>query len=242
MIESCGVPDTLVHGDFHPGNVGGPADDHVILDWGDSFVGNPLIDELAFTQPLGPDDAAAAARLVPRRLAADRSGGETPSAPPTCCARCCPCSPPSCTQPSAPPSNPTSGSTTAPTSSRCSSRPWSRQPRPDGPARSRSASAGVAPGALGAVSCPCEAAMPSQRPGSLAGRCRVTSGWPGTRPGSTSSAPWRWSGPTVSGVPVGGQQAAGPADPADPAPQPGGLGVPAGRRAVGGRRARGAPR
>ena len=32
----------------------------VVLDWGDSFVGNPLIDELAFTQPLDPDDAAAA--------------------------------------------------------------------------------------------------------------------------------------------------------------------------------------
>lgn len=59
-IESCGVPDTLVHGDFHPGNVGGPVDDYVILDWGDSFVGNPLIDELAFTRPLGPADAAAA--------------------------------------------------------------------------------------------------------------------------------------------------------------------------------------
>lgn len=59
-VESCGIPDTLVHGDFHPGNVGGFAGDHVVLDWGDSFVGNPLIDELAFTQPLGPEDAQAA--------------------------------------------------------------------------------------------------------------------------------------------------------------------------------------
>lgn len=59
-IASCGVPDTLVHGDFHPGNVGGTPDGYVILDWGDSFVGNPLIDELAFTQPLDPADREAA--------------------------------------------------------------------------------------------------------------------------------------------------------------------------------------
>ncbi len=59
-IEACAVPDTLVHGDFHPGNVGGTPDRYVILDWGDSFVGNPLIDELAFTQRLDPVDRAAA--------------------------------------------------------------------------------------------------------------------------------------------------------------------------------------
>lgn len=59
-IDSCGIPDALVHGDFHPGNVGGPVDQYVILDWGDSFVGNPLIDELAFVHRLGPEDRAAA--------------------------------------------------------------------------------------------------------------------------------------------------------------------------------------
>lgn len=53
-IEDCGVPDTLVHGDFHPGNVAGRATDYVILDWGDSFVGHPLLDELAFTRRLEP--------------------------------------------------------------------------------------------------------------------------------------------------------------------------------------------
>jgi Ser/Thr protein kinase RdoA (MazF antagonist) len=51
-IADCGVPDTLVHGDFHPGNVAGRPDDYVILDWGDSFLGHPLIDELAFTEHL----------------------------------------------------------------------------------------------------------------------------------------------------------------------------------------------
>jgi hypothetical protein len=59
-VASCGVPDTLVHGDFHPGNVGGTPDRYVILDWGDSFVGHPLVDELAFTQRLERADREAA--------------------------------------------------------------------------------------------------------------------------------------------------------------------------------------
>lgn len=54
MIESCGVPDSLVHGDFHPGNVAGTPGAYVILDWGDSFLGHPLIDELAFTERVPP--------------------------------------------------------------------------------------------------------------------------------------------------------------------------------------------
>jgi hypothetical protein len=60
QIDGCGVPDSLVHGDFHPGNVAGAVDGYVILDWGDSFVGHPLVDELAFVRRLGPQDRAAA--------------------------------------------------------------------------------------------------------------------------------------------------------------------------------------
>jgi Ser/Thr protein kinase RdoA (MazF antagonist) len=56
-IADCGVPDTLVHGDFHPGNVAGRPDGYVILDWGDSFVGHPLVDELAFVERLPPSTA-----------------------------------------------------------------------------------------------------------------------------------------------------------------------------------------
>ncbi len=59
-IDACGVPDTLVHGDFHPGNVVGAAGGYVLIDWGDSFVGHPLIDELAFTQRLGAQDRVVA--------------------------------------------------------------------------------------------------------------------------------------------------------------------------------------
>ena len=56
-LEACGVPDTLVHGDFHPGNLRGrPArgdlrggeDRLVLLDWGDCGVGHPLLDRAAF--------------------------------------------------------------------------------------------------------------------------------------------------------------------------------------------------
>ena len=61
-ITECGVPDTLVHGDFHPGNVRGSPDNYVILDWGDAYLGPPLVDELAFTRPLSADDRAAAGR------------------------------------------------------------------------------------------------------------------------------------------------------------------------------------
>lgn len=59
-LDACGIPDTLVHGDFHSGNVRGEADALVILDWGDSAVGHPLTDALAFTRALGTADRAAA--------------------------------------------------------------------------------------------------------------------------------------------------------------------------------------
>jgi aminoglycoside phosphotransferase (APT) family kinase protein len=45
-------PPVWYHGDFHAGNVAGRPGGQVILDWGDSFVGHPLLDELAFVQRL----------------------------------------------------------------------------------------------------------------------------------------------------------------------------------------------
>lgn len=47
-IESCGVPATLVHGDFHPGNVCADRGTLKLLDWGDCGVGHPLLDQAAF--------------------------------------------------------------------------------------------------------------------------------------------------------------------------------------------------
>jgi aminoglycoside phosphotransferase (APT) family kinase protein len=81
QITECGLPDTLVHGDFHLGNIRG---DHgrapgrfTILDWGDSGVGNPLLDQLAFERFLRPDDRAAVAAEWSRLWRA-RSAGSDP--------------------------------------------------------------------------------------------------------------------------------------------------------------------
>ncbi len=68
-LADCGIPDTLVHGDFHPGNLRGdprpPVDGPgglVILDWGDAGVGHPLLDQAAFLSwvPEGNHRAVAA--------------------------------------------------------------------------------------------------------------------------------------------------------------------------------------
>ncbi len=42
--EQCGVPDALVHGDPHGGNCRRGVNPPVWFDWGDSFIGNPLLD------------------------------------------------------------------------------------------------------------------------------------------------------------------------------------------------------
>jgi aminoglycoside phosphotransferase (APT) family kinase protein len=55
-VEGCGVPDSLVHGDFHPGNVRGGDDRLVLLDWGDCGVGHPLLDQAAFVERLSRAD------------------------------------------------------------------------------------------------------------------------------------------------------------------------------------------
>ena len=51
-IAVCGLPDTLVHGDFHPGNFRGDGRALTLLDWGDSGVGHPLLDQAAFLDPI----------------------------------------------------------------------------------------------------------------------------------------------------------------------------------------------
>jgi hypothetical protein len=59
QIEACGVPDTLVHGDFHQGNLRSAGPGHlVLLDWGDSGVGHPMLDRAAFLERLSPEDQA----------------------------------------------------------------------------------------------------------------------------------------------------------------------------------------
>ncbi|MEU8079010.1 aminoglycoside phosphotransferase family protein [Catellatospora citrea] len=64
-LAACGLPDTLVHGDFHPGNVRGTADRHAVIDWGDCVIGHPAIDLLRMCERLADPE--------PLRLAWARS-------------------------------------------------------------------------------------------------------------------------------------------------------------------------
>jgi aminoglycoside phosphotransferase (APT) family kinase protein len=47
-LYECGLVDTLIHGDFHPGNYRSDGQRLVLLDWGDSGVGHPLLDMTRF--------------------------------------------------------------------------------------------------------------------------------------------------------------------------------------------------
>jgi Phosphotransferase enzyme family len=57
-IADCGLPDTLVHGDFHPGNVRSDGTSRVIIDWGDATVGHPAMDIARLTETLAPAEGA----------------------------------------------------------------------------------------------------------------------------------------------------------------------------------------
>jgi len=58
-IAKCGLRDTLVHGDFHPGNFRGDEDTLTLLDWADSGVGHPLLDQPAFLTAISNETAGA---------------------------------------------------------------------------------------------------------------------------------------------------------------------------------------
>ncbi|GLW32694.1 aminoglycoside phosphotransferase family protein [Actinoplanes regularis] len=61
-VAACGLPDTLVHGDLHPGNVRTDGDGRpVIIDWGDSSIGNPAFDLLRLTEGLPEPEPVVAA-------------------------------------------------------------------------------------------------------------------------------------------------------------------------------------
>lgn len=61
-LAACGLPDTIVHGDFHSGNwrcAGGPP---VVLDFADAHVGNPVLDGLRLVAYLGSGEQKRVAR------------------------------------------------------------------------------------------------------------------------------------------------------------------------------------
>ena len=45
-LAATGLPDTLVHGDLHPGNTRGEHGRFTVLDWGDAAIGHPTLDFL----------------------------------------------------------------------------------------------------------------------------------------------------------------------------------------------------
>lgn len=66
-LQACGFCDTLVHGDFHPGNVRTRAGRDTLIDWGDSFVGHPAFDLLRLTDGCEEAEARVLERAWARR-------------------------------------------------------------------------------------------------------------------------------------------------------------------------------
>ncbi len=56
-VADCGLPDTLVHGDFHRGNLRAGTAGLVLMDWGDCGIGHPMLDQAAFCTGLPEEDA-----------------------------------------------------------------------------------------------------------------------------------------------------------------------------------------
>lgn len=54
-LAACGIPDTLVHGDFHRGNVRSDGRTRAILDWADSTIGHPAVDLLTLADRSPPE-------------------------------------------------------------------------------------------------------------------------------------------------------------------------------------------
>lgn len=46
LLDECGLPDTIVHGDFHPGNWRSDGGPPVVVDFADAHWGNPVLDGL----------------------------------------------------------------------------------------------------------------------------------------------------------------------------------------------------
>jgi Ser/Thr protein kinase RdoA (MazF antagonist) len=57
-LDACGMPHTLVHADFHPGNVRSDGERAVILDWGDAFLGHPAFDILRLCEGCSESESA----------------------------------------------------------------------------------------------------------------------------------------------------------------------------------------
>jgi Ser/Thr protein kinase RdoA (MazF antagonist) len=61
-LDDCGLPDTIVHGDFHPGNWLSDGGQPVAVDFADAHLGNPVLDGLRVCDFLPKAKRPAAAR------------------------------------------------------------------------------------------------------------------------------------------------------------------------------------
>jgi aminoglycoside phosphotransferase (APT) family kinase protein len=59
-VPSFGLPDTLLHGDFHPGNWRSSG---VVLDWAEAHWGHPALDAAKLIEYLNPSLADLATRV-----------------------------------------------------------------------------------------------------------------------------------------------------------------------------------
>jgi len=60
-VTQVGIPEVLVHGDFHPGNIAGKGERHVLFDWSDAAIAPPFVDIVTWTWWLGDDEAEVSA-------------------------------------------------------------------------------------------------------------------------------------------------------------------------------------
>ncbi|MDP4502565.1 aminoglycoside phosphotransferase family protein [Nonomuraea turcica] len=61
LLAECGLPDTVVHGDFHPGNWRSDGGPPAVVDFADAHVGNPVLDGIRARDWLPPAKRPAAA-------------------------------------------------------------------------------------------------------------------------------------------------------------------------------------
>jgi len=62
LLDECGLPDTIVHGDFHPGNWRSDGGPPAVMDWADAHLGNPVLDGLRIRDFLPEAKRSIAAR------------------------------------------------------------------------------------------------------------------------------------------------------------------------------------
>jgi phosphotransferase family enzyme len=75
-LDAAGLPLTLVHGDFHPGNWRSDGTHRQILDWGDCYLGHPAADVQRLMGWLPADQAAVAAGTWVDAWRAQRPGSD----------------------------------------------------------------------------------------------------------------------------------------------------------------------